>query len=45
MYLLGSGIIIFIVLAFLVVGVWMSQQRKRRAYEATEGDDGFDPQL
>ena len=38
-YILGSGIIIFLLLAFLVVGVWLSQQRKRREYEASEGDD------
>lgn len=36
MYILGSGIIIFIVLAILVVFVWMAQQKKRKEYEAGE---------
>jgi hypothetical protein len=39
-YILGSGIIIFLLLAFVVVGVWLSQQRKRREYEAGERDEG-----
>jgi hypothetical protein len=36
MYILGSGIIIFLLLAVLVVFVWMAQQKKRKEYEASE---------
>ncbi|WP_283250869.1 hypothetical protein [Rhabdothermincola salaria] len=31
--------LIFALLALVVVGAWLSLQRRRRAYEATEVDD------
>lgn len=32
--------VIFLAMALVVFGAWVSLQRRRKAYEATEPDDG-----